>query len=344
MKSIGRASIDTLVTIGALLFFLSSCQKEANPTIIAEEQLIKIPQGFPPMEFPSDNAFTQARWELGKKLFFNPIMSIDSSISCATCHKPHLAFADERALSDGVFSRPGTRNAPSLANVGYQPYFVREGSVPSLEMQVLVPIQEHNEFNHNIVDLSSQLAAIPAYNEMSLKAYDKAIDPFVISRALANFERSLISGNSTYDQYINGNEGALNAQEKRGLNLFFGAKTNCSACHSGFNFTDYSFQNNGLYENYNDLGRMRFTKDSADMALFKVPSLRNVALTKPYMFDGQFASLKEVLEHYNSGAKNHPNKSPEIVPLNLSAAELADLEVFLQSLSDYEFISDPRWQ
>lgn len=344
MNSIGRASIDSLVTIGALLFLLSACQKEADTTIIAEEQFIKIPEGFPPMEFPSDNEFSQARWELGKKLFFNPIMSIDSSISCASCHKPNLAFADERALSDGVFGRPGTRNAPSLANVGYQPYFVREGSVPSLEMQVLVPIQEHNEFNHNIVDLSSQLASIPAFNEMSFKAYDRAIDPFVISRALANFERSIISGNSAYDQYINGNESALNAQEKRGLVLFFGAKTNCIACHSGFNFTDYSFQNNGLYESYNDLGRMRFTRDSADMALFKVPSLRNVALTKPYMFNGQFTSLKAVLEHYNSGGKNHPNKSEKIAALNLSPEQLEDLEAFLNSLSDFEFINDPRWQ
>jgi cytochrome c peroxidase len=333
-----------LVSIAALLFSFTACQKNMETGLLIEnDQFISTPTGFPPMEFPSDNAFSQARWELGKKLFFDPIMSIDSSISCASCHKPHLAFSDDVALSSGVFNRAGTRNAPSLGNVGYQPYFIREGSVPTLEMQVLVPIQEHNEFNHNIVDLSEQLANIPAYSQLSIEAYSRSIDPFVITRALGNFERSLISGNSAYDKYINGNQNALNAQEKKGLELFFSAKTNCTSCHSGFNFTDYTFQNNGLYENYKDRGRMRFTNDSADLALFKVPTLRNVELSKPYMFNGQFNSLKEVLEHYNSGGANHPNKSPQIIPLNLSATELADLEAFLNSLSDYEFINNPLW-
>jgi cytochrome c peroxidase len=334
-----------LVSIAALLFFFTACQKNIETSLLIEnEQFISIPAGFPPMDFPSDNAFSQARWELGKKLFFDPIMSIDSSISCASCHKPHLAFSDNVALSDGVFNRPGTRNSPSLSNVGYQPYFIREGSVPSLEMQVLVPIQEHNELNHNIVDLSLQLANIPAYSQLAQEAYERSIDPFVITRALGVFERSLISGNSAYDKYINGDENALDAKEKRGLQLFFSAKTNCTSCHSGFNFTDYSFQNNGLYENYNDLGRMRFTNDSADLALFKVPTLRNIELSKPYMFNGQFNSLKEVLEHYNSGGVNHPNKSLQIIPLNLSSSELDDLEAFLNSLTDYEFINNPLWK
>ena len=340
-----RAFTYNLATISALLLFFPACHKNKDTRLIIEEEnFINIPAGFPPMEFPSDNAFSKARWELGKKLFFDPIMSIDSTISCASCHKPHLAFSDDVALSNGVFNRAGTRNAPSLGNVGYQPYFIREGSVPTLEMQVLVPIQEHNEFNHNIVDLSEQLTNIPAYRQLSIEAYSRSIDPFVITRALGNFERSLISGNSAYDKYINGNENALNAQEKKGLELFFSAKTNCSSCHSGFNFTDYTFQNNGLYENYNDLGRMRFTNDSADLALFKVPSLRNVALSKPYMFNGQFTSLQEVLEHYNAGGQNHPNKSPKISPLNLNPTELKELEAFLSSLSDYEFINNPRWK
>ena len=340
-----RALTNNLVTIGALLLFFTACQKNDNNSITIEEDLfIAIPAGFPPVPFPSDNEFSKARWKLGKKLFFDPIMSIDSTISCASCHKPHLAFSDNVALSDGVFNRAGTRNAPSLSNVGYQPYFIREGSVPTLEMQVLVPIQEHNEFNHNIVDLSEQLANIPAYNQLSIAAYNRPVDPFVITRALGNFERSLVSGNSAYDKYTNGNTNALNAQEKKGLDLFFNAKNNCSSCHSGFNFTDYSFQNNGLYKNYNDPGRMRFTSDSADMALFKVPSLRNVELTKPYMFNGQFTSLKEVLEHYNSGGANHRNQSPKILPLHLNASELADLEAFLNSLTDYDFINSPLWQ
>jgi cytochrome c peroxidase len=345
MKNKRRVFTIIFPAVMALLLFFSSCQKNRTDSlIIDEDNFISTPAGFPPMEFPSDNAFSKVRWELGKKLFFDPILSIDSSISCATCHKPHLAFSDNVAFSNGVFNRAGTRNAPSLSNVGYQPYFIREGSVPTLEMQVLVPIQEHNEFNHNIVDISAQLAEISAYQQLSLAAYNRSVDPFVITRALGIFERSLISGNSAYDKFINGNSSALNPQEKRGLDLFFSTQTNCTACHSGFNFSDYSFQNNGLYENYNDLGRMRFTNDSADLALFKVPSLRNVEFTAPYMFDGQFTSLKAVLEHYNSGGKSHPNKNPNIAPLNLNPAQLEDLEAFLKSLSDYEFINDPRWQ
>lgn len=335
--------------IAIILFLLSffSCKKEKDNSLVSqptERNLLVIPQGFPEVEFPNGNELTEERWELGKRLFYDKVLSINKSISCGSCHKPTLAFADNQALSPGVFDRAGTRNAPSLANVGYLPHLLREGSVQTLEMQALVPIQEHNEFNHNIVDISKELQADSSYIEMSRKAYNRVPDPFVITRALANFQRTIVSGNSDYDKYTyQGKFTALNTTEKKGMELFFSTRTNCSSCHGGFNFSNYSFENNGLDSIYSDNGRLRFTNDSSDEALFKVPSLRNVGLTAPYMFDGRFSTLEEVIEHYNSGGENHKHKSTLIRPLYLSETEKREMIAFLNSLTDFEFVNDPKW-
>lgn len=318
-----------------LCMFVFSCLLVKNNSSIDRTQFL-----FPSMEFPDGNEFTEARYELGKKLFFDPILSIDSTLSCASCHKPERAFSDEVAFSPGVFSRAGVRNAPSLGNVGYQPYFLREGSVPTLEMQVLIPIQEKNEFAHNIVEIAKQIQTDSSYVKLSRKAYNRMPDHFVITRALGVFERTLISKNSKFDRYIQHNT-KLSRQELLGFNLFMSEKTNCSSCHGGFNFTKYAITNNGLYENYKDVGKMRATHDSSDMALFKVPSLRNVEVTAPYMHDGSYSTLEEVIAHYNSGGKNHVNKSPLIKPLSLSIKEQEALVSFLKTLTDTSFNNLP---
>ncbi len=322
-----------------LLIILISCSKEKSiDQIVPKQEIIQIPQGFPEMEFPEDNKFSEERWLLGKKLFFDPILSIDGQISCATCHKPSLAFADSNKFSDGVFARPGTSNSPSLANVGYHPYLLKEGGVPSLEMQVLVPIQEENELNHNIVDIAAELDSIPEYVNMSLAAYNRRPDAFVITRALATFQRSLISGNSSYDKYFYQNKtSALTASQIKGMELFFSARTLCSSCHGGFNFTNYAFENNGLDTIYEQEGRMRITMLEKDRALFKVPSLRNVGLSSPYMHNGKFTSLEEVVNHYNKGGEAHANRSDLLHPLKLSGEEKKDLVQFLHSLTDLDF-------
>jgi len=151
---------------------------------------MEIPEGFPSIDFPEGNEFTQARWDL---LFYDPILSVDSSISCASCHHPSIAFSDAVSFSLGVKDLLGTRNSSPLFNLAYHPYFTRKGGVPTLKMQVLVPIQEHNEFNHNIVLIAEKLADHKTYTEMAVEAYDRVPDPFVITQALANFERSLLS-------------------------------------------------------------------------------------------------------------------------------------------------------
>lgn len=326
----------------AIVLGASSCKKEQKDTPNTQEG-IAIPAGFPAIQFPADNAYTPQRWALGKQLFFDPVLSADSTISCASCHNPALAFSDDAAVSKGVQNRLGTRNSPTLTNVAYLPYFTREGGVPTLEMQTLVPIQEHNEFDFNIVLIGERLNRIPAYVQKSQEAYNRPPDPFVIARALATFERSLVSGNSPYDKYAyQNNTGALTPLEKKGMELFFSTKTQCSQCHSGFNFTNNAFENNGLYENYADSGRKRLTYKAEDFALFKVPTLRNVGVTAPYMHDGKMATLKDVVAHYNTGGKNNPQKSKLIQPLHLTDEEQQQLVAFLESLTDHEFITNQK--
>lgn len=328
-----------------LLLTMVSCQDDDGIRPLHFPELMETPKGFPAVEEPEGNGFTIARWELGKRLFFDPVMSVDSTVSCASCHQPELAFSDDVAFSPGVSQRPGVRNSPSLANVAYHPYFTREGGVPTLEMQVLVPIQEHNEFDFDIVLLSERLSVDSVYVKMAMGAYGRSPDPFAITRSLACFERSLLSGDSPYDRYTQQNQSdAMSAAARRGMDLFFSEKTNCSECHSGFNFSNYAFENNGLYEQYQDVGRFRLTGDEADRALFKVPSLRNVGLTAPYMHDGSLQTLNAVVEHYQSGGKNNPQKSPLIRPLGLTEPEMSDLVQFLESLTDETFVQNPLFK
>ncbi len=295
--------------------------------------------GFSSIEFPEGNEYSNERWLLGKKLFYDSIMSRDYSVSCGSCHKQEFAFGDHMDFSRGTEGRSGTRNTPSIVNIAYHPYFTREGGVPTLEMHALVPIQEHDEFDFNILHIADRISNDDQYVTLSLEAYDRQPDPFVITRALACFQRSLISGNSSYDQYLyNGEE--LSERAKFGEELFFSERTQCSACHDGFNFTDYSFQNTGLYEEYLDNGRFRLTGKEEDLAKFKVPSLRNIELTAPYMHDGSLETLDEVLEHYNSGGHDHPNKSTLIQPLALNTHEIDALKAFLKSLTDHSFINN----
>ncbi len=320
-----------------VIVFASSCGKESEGTKFNYNDFV--PSHFPLPDIHPDSFPTEAKVLLGKKLFYDPILSLDSTISCASCHKSEKAFADNVALSNGVFQRPGVRNSPSLANVVYQKKLLREGGLPTLEMQILVPIQEHNEFNENILTITDKLKRDKNYRDLALSSFSREIDPFVITRSIAAFERILISGDSKYDRFSNGKE-ALTATEMLGKELFFSTKTNCSSCHGTFLFTNQTFENNGLYEVYKDIGRKRLTELDEDEALFKVPSLRNVALTAPYMHDGSMATLEDVLNHYNSGGKMHKNKSSLIRPLNLSEGETQALVAFLKTLSDVSFINN----
>jgi cytochrome c peroxidase len=333
-----------LASLALLPLLLGSCRYDTAFPEPDTAALLNLPPGFSAPDFPEDNQLTRERWELGKRLFYDTALSADNSISCASCHAQNLAFTDGRAVSLGVADAPGTRNAPTLANIGYHPYFMREGGVSTLEMQVGVPIQERAEFNFNFVLLTERLSKDSSYQRQSRQAYDRNIDPFVISRAIAVFERTMISGRSAYDRFLQGENSALDAAALRGKDLFFSERTSCSSCHAGFDFTAYAFENNGLYTDYADPGRARLTGLEIDRALFKVPTLRNISETAPYMHDGSFADLESVVDHYRSGGEPHPNKSVLVRPLDLSDQEAADLVAFLQALTDHEFLTDPKFQ
>lgn len=323
-----------------LLFF--ACTESKQDFYL---DLMEVPAHFPEIQHPDGNEFTLDRWALGKKLFYEPLLSKNSNISCASCHLPSFAFSDTTKLSIGTNQDLGRRNSPSIANVAFHPYFTREGGVPTLEMQILVPIQEHDEFNHNIVQIADTLKTIEEYVKLSQKAYGQNPNPFVITRAIAQFERSLISGQSEYDkEFFYNIDHSMNDSALRGMELFNSSKADCSSCHSGFNFTNYSFENNGLYEEYADKGREKLTLDMKDRALFKVPSLRNVEFSAPYMHDGSLTTLEEVVSHYNTGGESHFNKSRLVRPLHLTKAEENDLVAFLKSLSDIHFINNPLFQ
>lgn len=332
---------------GCLVLLLAACRKEEPlpPEPGENPVLLQIPVGFPQPQIPADNALTAERIALGKRLFYDPILSRDSTISCASCHKQSLAFADSMATSPGVEGRPGVRNSPTLANVAYQKTLLREGGLPTLEMQILVPIQEHNEFDFNILSIMERLEKNPEYVQMAQQAYGRKPDPFVITRSIAAFERTLLSGNSAFDQwYFQGKKRALSPEAQRGFALFNSERLGCNQCHSGFLFTNQAVANNGLYETYADPGRMRLTGLESDRAVFKIPTLRNAALTAPYMHDGSLKTLDAVIDHYQTGGRPHPNKSPLLKPFHLTPAERRDLLAFLTSLTDPSFLQNPDFQ
>jgi cytochrome c peroxidase len=337
--------IFVLTVVFVALHTIISCKKDTNIPLTFEQPIMQIPEGFPTMIFPEENEYNYQRWLLGKRLFYDPILSRQNTVSCASCHIAGNAFSDTLPMSKGDNNLLSSSNAPTLTNIGYNPYFTRAGGVPTLEMQILVPIQEHNEFNTNILAIVELLKKDSSYVHQAKIAYNREIDPFVITRSIANFERSLISGNSIYDQYTYQNKkAAMNESAKKGMALFFGDKTNCSKCHSGFNFSNYAFENNGLYTNYADSGRMRLTKDETDRARFKVPTLRNIEFTAPYMHDGSIQDLEGVVMHYNSGGVFHKNKSTLVKPLGLSSQEQKNLVDFLKSLTDYSFINNKNFR
>lgn len=331
----------TFLVLAYLLFFMMhlSCKKNANDHENAAFQFL-VPDYFPELVFPEDNPYSYESWLLGKHLFYDVRLSRNNDLSCASCHNQGLGFADNKPFSFGDNAALGTTNAPTLTNVGYNPYFLFAGGVPSLEMQILVPIQEHNEFNTNILEIIDKLSDDVFYQKLAHLAYRRNMDAFVLTRAIANFQRTLVSANSRYDQHFNQNRPNLTESELRGYDLFFSDRTNCFSCHGGFNFTTYAFENNGRYAEYGNMGRMLITHNLEDLAKFKIPTLRNIEKTAPYMHDGSLNSLEEVIEHYNAGGSNHPSKNALIRPLGLSAQEKEDLRRFLLTLTDDKFLTN----
>jgi cytochrome c peroxidase len=260
---------------------------------------------------PEENPVTDAKLELGRKLFHDRRLSRNGTVSCASCHDPARAFSDRRTLAVGVFGRVGKRHAPALINRGYGRSFFWDGRIATLEEQVLRPIQDPNEMDLSLEEASTRVS-------LSISR---------ISQALASYLRSILSGNSPYDRFINGDRRALTAEAQRGLQIFRG-RGNCTACHVGPTFTDERFHNTGVAwknDRLNDEGRENGT--------FKTPTLREVARTAPYMHDGSLTTLAEVVNFYSDGGRKNPFLDSEIRPLGFSDDEQRALVRFLESLS-----------
>ena len=306
------------------------------------------PPGWPaPVYRFANNPATAAGRELGRALFYEPALSRDSSISCASCHAPAMAFthADHR-VSHGIAGRLGTRNAPSLFNLAWSTSFHWDGGVNHLETQAVNPLTHPQEMDAALPQLLARLNASPAYRGRFYRAFaDSLITTPRLLKALAQFTVSLESFNSKYDKYVRHEPGGeFSAQELNGLTLF---RANCASCHREPLFTNNGFANNGLPVDslYHDQGRAAITGRPADRYQFRVPTLRNIELTSPYMHDGRFQRLREVLRHYTTGIRPGPTLAPELrLPLVLTANEQKDVLAFLLTLTDREFVNNPAYQ
>ncbi len=334
-----------LIILPVLILF--SCTEDDVPPLVDVDMpyVLTHPAHFPKMPIPEDNELTVKRVALGKKLFFDKILSLDNSQSCASCHDIDHAFADPRKGSVGVNGHVGTRNAMPLINLGWEKSFFWDGRSATLEEQALLPIQDPTEMASNLEDVINKLLAHDEYPELFDKAYGEPPSEATLAKAIASFERILISGGSRYDRYVEGDTNALTASEKRGMSLVLDSHTaECNHCHVGFNFTDHTFHNTGLDRGTIDPGRLAVTGDLNDEAAFKVPTLRNIALTAPYMHDGRFETLEEVVDHYANGGQGHHNQTPLVRRFILTPTDKEDLVNFLKALTDEAFVENPAFR
>jgi cytochrome c peroxidase len=389
MKRNQKSSLMPFGILVISLFFLASCKQEIagrGPT--SDPGNSPIPKSPGTIAVPADNPMTAAKIELGRHLFFDKSLSVDGSTSCGSCHDPNIGFADSRGLatSIGFQGRQGNRNAPSLANVAFNTAFTWDGRFKSLEEHAPGPIFNSLEMGNNFSTGRNPADTIPSgyhsdpgnndtlflfrrlndhtdpqgktYADLFIAAWGNSdITMDRIAKSIATFERTFISKESVFDKYNNGDQNAyrFNAEALHGFQLFTG-KAGCISCHSGYNFTDQKFHNNGIGPAVSkifdtsggnnsgaDLGRFSVTKNTSDKYLFKTPSLRNVAMSAPYMHDGgRFSTLYDVIANYNAGGnKATENQDPNIKPLNLSDGDIADIIAFLETLNDAHFASNP---
>lgn len=289
---------------------------------------------------PSDNPQTDAKIALGRQLFFDKRLSLNGTVSCATCHDPRKAFTDNLAKSQGIHGQLSERNAPSLLNAAFLKTAMFDAHLQTLELQVIVPIQEPVEMGHNMKNLIKQLRQIPEYQAAAQAIYGRDFDAWVLTRSISAFERSLLSMNAPFDQFMAGNQRAMSASQKAGWKLF-SEELYCTKCHPAPYFTTFEAANNGLYADYNgktDQGRFRIHLDSTDIGKFKIPSLRNLPLTFPYMHDGSLQTMDAVLAHYQKGGAKHPLQNKEIIAFELSPKEKEQLLSFFNALVDTSYL------
>lgn len=286
-----------------------------------------VPVGLPPLPAWPDNPLTPEKIALGRQLYFDPRLSADNSVSCATCHDPAKGFSNGEAVATGVGGQKGGRSSPTIINSAYAKLQFWDGRAGSLEEQALGPIANPIEMNLPVEEAVAKLNAIAGYREQFQKIFGTDVTAENLAKAISAYERTILCGDAPCDRYKAGDMTALSESAQRGMKLFYG-KANCSACHGGHSFTDFAFHNIGLPGD--DEGRAAISKLGGDKGAFKTPTLREIARTAPYMHDGSLKTLEEVVEHYNKGGDQNPLIDEEIFPLNLTAEEKADLVTFMR--------------
>ncbi len=319
---------------GAPVFFTIGVLFAAPPAKDAGG-IPNVPLGLPAVVWPSDNPYTPEKAELGRILYFDPRLSADSTVSCASCHSPQHGFTDCKPVSTGIRGQLGGRSAPTIINRAYSLAQFWDGRAATLEEQAKGPIANPVEMGMTHDDVVARLRGIPGYQPLFAKAFgagDITIDH--VAKAIATFERTVLSGNSAYDRYKAGDKKAMTPAQLRGLNVF-SKKAKCDKCHDGSNFTtnDYHNLGVGMDKPNPDLGRYVVTKDEKDWGAFKTPTLRDIADTAPYMHDGSLKTLEEVVDFYDKGGVLNKHLDADVKPLKLTTDQRADLVQFLRALS-----------
>jgi len=339
-----RHTLRPTILLAASLFAFCGCRSTVQEKPVGAPVAIQPPFGLPPVPLPANNPPTSQTIALGRRLFYDPRLSKDDSLACATCHNPLFDFTDGLRLSKGVGGAIGIRNAPTIINVAYQPLQFWDGRANDLEQQAAAPIADPVEMNQPHKVSVSKLAKDPVYRRMFADAFgSEDITIGRVEKALASFERTVLTGNSPFDRFqYGGDSKALSPSQARGLSIFIDPhKGNCAACHTlgpqYALFTDGKFHNIGIGVNddgsLKDIGRYHETTVESDRGAFKTPTLRNIANTAPYMHDGSLQTLQQVVDFYAGGGNSNPYLDKEIKAVHLSGQERTDLIEFLKSLS-----------
>ena len=311
----------------------------------SDAKLPKVPLGLPAVPVSDDNPMTAEKIELGKMLYFDTRLSRDGKISCATCHDPQMAWTEHKPTSEGIGGVFGQRNSPTVINSAYAPLQFWDGRAGSLEEQALGPIENPIEMGHKLEVMIQDLSKVSGYKERFQKVFDQPVTKEGVAKAIAAFERTVLSGNSPYDRFKAGDKNALSKAQQRGLQLF---EDNCATCHTAPLFSNYRFYNAGVGANKQkpDEGRKDVTKKKSDFGKFRVPALREVANTAPYFHDGSAATLADAVALMAGGGRDNPHLSAQMKAIReaeLSAQNQKDIVEFLKGLSgEYPIIEAPK--
>lgn len=330
--------------LAAAVLLATSCANEATTP---EAPFPNIPAHMPAVPVPADNPITRVKAELGRALFYEGRLARDGKTSCSSCHRQENAFSDApNQVSAGFEGQQGQRNSPMIVNAAYRTSYFWDGRAATLEEQAMAAFMNPIEMAADTIAVA-ELMRSPEFRDRWRQSFgDTTVTMHRVMQAISTFERTLVSANSRYDRFVRGDTTVLTSQERHGMQLYFSDRTMCASCHGGPDLTNDQFQNVGLFHHYFDRGRYEVTRNPYDEGKFKTPTLRNIALTPPYMASGDsekglMETLEQVVDHYNEGGTTFSNKDKRVRKLDLSKEEAAALVAFLKTLTDSTVLTNP---